>query len=473
VRLSELIGDTRVPRGTLAAPADAADPVISGVELDSRAVVDGTLFCCVPGASADGHDFAAAAVANGAAALLVERHLDLDVPQVVTADARAMVGHLAAAFHGHPADSLTMVGVTGTNGKTTTTSLIAAVLRHTGWPTGLIGTLSGAHTTPEAPELQARLARFRSEGYRAVVMEVSSHALALHRVNGCQFDLAVFTNLGRDHLDLHGTMERYFAAKALLFTPTLSRRGLVNRDDVHGRLLIDAAQIPTDTFGLDDVTDIEVSAARHGYRWHGTAVEVPLGGRFNVANSIAAARACELLGLAPDVVAAGLATMPPVPGRLEAVEAGQPFTVLVDYAHTPDGLRELLSTVGEVTRPAGGRVLVVFGCGGDRDRDKRAEMGAVAAELAELVVVTSDNPRSEEPQAIIDAVCAGVPEGYGDRLVTQVDRRAAIGTALSAARPGDAVVIAGKGHETTQTIGADVVAFDDRLVARELLEALR
>jgi UDP-N-acetylmuramoyl-L-alanyl-D-glutamate--2,6-diaminopimelate ligase len=448
---------------------DAATPVTDVVD-DSRTVKAGALFCCVPGDRTDGHDHAAAAVAGGATALLVERRLDLPVAQVVVADSRVAMGHLAAAFHGHPSRRLTMVGVTGTNGKTTTTSLIAAVLRHAGWTVGHLGTLTGPRTTPESPELQRRLADFVSEGAQAVVMEVSSHALALHRVTGCHFDLAVFTNLGRDHLDLHGTVERYFAAKAMLFTPALADRGIVNLDDPHGQLLRDAATIPMTGFSLAEVDDLRVGATRHAYRWRGELVEVGIGGRFNASNSLAAATVCAALDLDPATIAAGLASAPSVPGRFEPVAAGQPFDVIVDYAHTPDGLREALDAARDGA--AGGRVIVVFGCGGDRDRDKRPEMGAVAADLADLVVVTSDNPRSEDPLAIIGAIVAGVPAQYRDRVVTEPDRRRSFAAAFAAAHRGDVVVIAGKGHETTQTVGTSVLPFDDRTVARELLERL-
>ncbi len=465
--LGELISDAALPAPLRRGGADVR---VGGVEFDSRRVVPGVLFCCLRGGTVDGHRFAAGAVEAGAAALLVDHELDLDVPQVVVADTRAAMGPLAAAFFGHPSRRLTVVGVTGTNGKTTTTTLLAAVLDHAGMPAGVIGTLTGRHTTPEAPELQARLAAFLAEGKRAVVMEVSSHALALHRVAGTHFAVAVFTNLGRDHLDLHHTLEEYFAAKALLFRPELSACGVANLDDVRGRLLVDTAPIPMTGFSLAEVDDLDVGPTRHSYRWRGVHVEVGVGGAFNAQNSLAAATAAAELGLAPDAIAAGLAAARPVPGRFEPVDAGQPFSVIVDYAHTPDGLHEALRAARDA---AAGRVLVVFGCGGDRDREKRPEMGRVAAELADRVVITSDNPRSEEPLAIINAIIQGVPADYRDRVVSEPDRRRAFAVAFGMAEPGDVVVIAGKGHETTQTIGSVVVPFDDRAVARDLLEALR
>jgi UDP-N-acetylmuramoyl-L-alanyl-D-glutamate--2,6-diaminopimelate ligase len=427
------------------------------------------VFCCLPGGQRDGHDFAGTAVAAGAVALVVERRLPLDVPQIVVGDARSATGHLAAALHGHPGRSLELIGVTGTNGKTTTSHLIAAILTSAGRRTEVIGTLTGVHTTPEAPDLQAQLARHRDAGGDAVVMEVSSHALALRRVVGCHFAVGVFTNLGRDHLDFHGTMERYFAAKALLFEPELTAAGVTNIDDVHGRLLADTAPVPMTGFSLRDARDLEVSPTSVSFTWRGRAVRVGLGGTFNAMNALAAATAASVLGIDDDTIAAGLRAAPPVPGRFESITAADGRTVVVDYAHTPDGLREVLGAVRQSV--SSGRVLVVFGCGGDRDREKRPEMGAVAAELADGVIVTSDNPRSEDPVAIITSILDGVPAEYRHRvLAVDPDRRSAIRTALQLAEPTDVVVVAGKGHESTQTIGDVVVPFDDRAVVRSLLE---
>ena len=454
------------PPGTTA--RGDASVSIDAITYDSRRVKAGTLFCCLRGATADGHDFAEGAVAAGASALLVDHPLPLAVPQVVVDDTRSAMGHLAAALHGHPARALSVVGVTGTNGKTTTTNLIASVLRSAGQQCGIIGTLTGKHTTPEAPELQALLAGFRDNGCANVAMEVSSHALALHRVDGCHFAVAVFTNLGRDHLDLHRTIEEYFAAKQSLFVPELSAVAVVNMDDEYGRRIAATTAVPVTGYSAADAQDVIVSPTAHEYTWRGARIRVALGGAFNVSNSLAAATACAALGLSPQQIADGLAAAPPVPGRFEAVHAGQPFDVVVDYAHTPDGLRAVLTAA----RPAAPhRLLVVFGCGGDRDAEKRPQMGAVAAKLAEQVVITSDNPRSEDPLDIINAISAGVPDDYRARVVTEPDRRHAFATAFRSAAAGDVVVIAGKGHETTQTIGATVLPFDDRMVAREELEA--
>ena len=444
-----------------------ADVAVAAITIDSRRVTSGTLFCCIRGGSRDGHAFAADAVAAGAVALLVDHRLALDIAQLVVADVRAAVGPLAAALHGHPSESLVVVGITGTNGKTTTAHLLAAILERAGLPTTIFGTLSGTFTTPEAPELQERFAQALAAGKRAVVMEVSSHALALHRVGGTHFTVGVFTNLGRDHLDFHGTEEQYFAAKARLVTAELTERCVLNVGDVHGRLLRDAVTIPAMGFSLDDVVELSADAASHSYVWRGRRIEVPLGGRFNAENSLAAASAALSLGIDEDTIAAGLATVGSVSGRFERVDAGQPFSVVVDFAHTPDGLAQLLAAARQATT---GRVIVVFGCGGDRDATKRPLMGQVAAQLADAVIVTSDNPRTEDPRSIIGSVLDGVPAEYRRRVTSDPDRRSAIQLALEQAAAGDTVLVAGKGHETTQTIGTTALPFDDRAVVRELLE---
>jgi UDP-N-acetylmuramoyl-L-alanyl-D-glutamate--2,6-diaminopimelate ligase len=443
---------------------------VTSIDFDSRRIRAGALFCCLRGVHYDGHAFAGAARSAGATALLVDHRLDADLPQLVVRDTRDAMGWLAASFFRHPSRSLTLVGVTGTNGKTTTTSFIACILTAAGRPTGSIGTLTGAHTTPESPDLQARLAEFVQAGVAAVVMEVSSHALELQRVVGCHFDIAVFTNLGRDHLDLHGTEERYFAAKAKLFQPQLADRAVVNIDDPHGRLLMDVGAIPTEGYGVADVSDVVVSATSHSYTWRGQRIDVPIGGDFNVMNSLAAATACARLGIDPATIAEALHDAPVVPGRFEAVVAGQPFAVIVDYAHTPDGLEKAIHAARQAAGSAS--VHVVFGCGGDRDRDKRPLMGATASRLADHVVITSDNPRSEDALAIINATVEGVSPDYRGRVVIEPDRRQAIEIALRQARSGDVVLIAGKGHEQTQTIGEQVIEFDDRAVALEVLRGL-
>jgi UDP-N-acetylmuramoyl-L-alanyl-D-glutamate--2,6-diaminopimelate ligase len=440
---------------------------VGGVVHDSRAVTAGTLFCCVRGATTDGHDHAPEAVRAGAVALLCERPLGLGVVEAVVADSRRSMGVAAAAFHGHPSRALQVVGVTGTNGKTTVTHLLAAVLRAAGRPTEVIGTLSGARTTPESTELQAQLAECRDAGTAAVAMEVSSHALALDRVEGTEFAVAVFTNLSRDHLDFHASMDDYFAAKAKLFLPGRSAVAVVNVDDPRGRFLLDHAQVPTRPYSLADVTDLEVGFERSTATWRGRRLVVPLGGAFNVSNALAAAEAAIDLGVEPDTVVAGLAAAPPVPGRFEVVRWPGAPDVVVDYAHTPDGLEQVLRAARHLGPR---RLVVVFGCGGDRDREKRPAMGAAASRLADEVVVTSDNPRHEDPLAIIAAVVGGA-EGPAP-VAVEPDRRAAIARALAGAGPADIVVVAGKGHETTQTTGDEAVPFDDRVVVREELARL-
>ena len=441
---------------------------IVAVSHDSTSVVPGTLFCCVPGARADGHDFAAAAVGAGAVALLVQRFLDVDVPQVLVDDVRTDMARAAAALYDHPSRRMAVVGVTGTNGKTTTTHFLRAILEAAGRRAAVIGTLSGARTTPAAPELQAHLAELAGEGFDSVAMEVSSHAMVQHRVDGVHFAVAVFTNLSQDHLDFHGTIEDYFAAKASLFVPERAAVGVINADDPWGRRLLDAARLPTRPFSMADAADPSYDRLGTSFRWEGEAVRLRLAGPVNVANALAAAAAARELGVAAGAVAAGLSNVASVPGRNEPVDRGQPFSVLVDYAHTPAALEQTLAGARHMAGP--GRVLVVFGCGGDRDRAKRPLMGEVAARLADLAVLTTDNPRSEDPAAIAAQVRAGVRRP--EVLVEEPDRRAAIALALEAAEAGDVVVLAGKGHETTQVVGADVRPFDDRAVAAEVLGQL-
>jgi UDP-N-acetylmuramoyl-L-alanyl-D-glutamate--2,6-diaminopimelate ligase len=463
VRLREVLRDVAVQH--IVGDPDAIE--VSGVVHDSRAVTNGSLFCCVPGAVVDGHTFASTAVEAGATALLCERELPVDVAQAVVAATRVAMGPAAAAFHGHPSRALEVVGVTGTNGKTTTTHLLRSILDAAGRNAGVIGTLTGARTTPEATELQQLLASMRDDGVRSVAMEVSSHALAQHRVDGTWFRVGVFTNLSRDHLDFHHSMDEYFEAKASLFTAERCAHAVIDVDDEWGRALAKRVEIPWEPYSLGDVEIVEVGASSSRCTWQGVELRVPLGGRFNLSNAIAAAVAARALGIDPRKIAAGIAAAGPVPGRFEPVEAGQPFAVIVDYAHTPDGLEQVLRAARDLA--AGNAVIAVFGSGGDRDPSKRAPMGEVASRLADRVVLTSDNPRGEDPEAIIDAVRRGINEPSS--VLIEPDRRKAIQLALTEARPGDVVVIAGKGHETTQTIGDEVVPFDDRQVAAELLEA--
>jgi UDP-N-acetylmuramoyl-L-alanyl-D-glutamate--2,6-diaminopimelate ligase len=458
-----------------------ADVEISAVTHDSRAVAPGTLFACLRGERVDGHDYAAAAVEAGAVALLVDHDLnESDVgttPQIVVDDTRLRLGAAASLIAGHPSRAMTTVGITGTNGKTTTASMLAAIFEAAGRSTGIIGTLHGPRTTPEAPDLQRRLADFRDAGHLAAVLEVSSHALALHRVDGTEFDAVVFTNFGRDHLDLHGTPEEYFRAKARLFRREFAPLAVVNVDDTHGRLLTDVLADGGDgirvvPYSTADLTDVRVSATSIAYTWQGHHIEVGIGGAFNVSNSVAALVTATELGIEVEAAVAGLRMLAPVPGRFETVlpSGGRAdFAVVVDYAHTPDGIVEVIAAAKAVVEP-GASVIIVFGCGGDRDQAKRPEMGA-AAVAADRVIVTSDNPRSEDPNAIIDDILSGIDANYRDRVMSIPDRRHAIGEAIQVARTGDIVVIAGKGHERTQDLGGTVIDFDDRDVARSFLDA--
>jgi UDP-N-acetylmuramoyl-L-alanyl-D-glutamate--2,6-diaminopimelate ligase len=487
VRLDKLVVAADLVSAGVQVSGAIGDPgraEIWSMTLDSREVRPGALFCCVPGHTVDGHDFAEAAVDAGAVALLCERPLGLPVPQVVVPSARAALGPLAAALYDHPSDAITVAGITGTNGKTTTTHLLASIFDAAGRPAATVGTLSGTRTTPEAPALQATLAELRRGGVKAVAMEVSSHALSQHRVDGVHFAAATFTNLSQDHLDYHQTMERYFSDKARLFDAGRADIAVVNADDLWGRRLVDrliGQGRRLVTFSLSDAEDVVLDADGSRFEWQGVPLTLRLSGRLNIANALAAATTARALDVPSAAIADGLAAVETVRGRLQAVNAGQPFRVLVDYAHTPAALAEVLSSARELiavsvptsadstrARAAAGRLIVVFGCGGDRDRTKRPQMGAVATRLADLVVLTSDNPRHEDPQRIIDEVRAGA--GGPGQLRIEPDRVTAIGEALAAARPGDAVVIAGKGHESVQEIGEVRLPFDDVDVATEVLD---
>ncbi|MFM7616840.1 MAG: UDP-N-acetylmuramoyl-L-alanyl-D-glutamate--2,6-diaminopimelate ligase [Actinomycetes bacterium] len=465
-------------------------PDVGSITHDSRRVTPGALFAAIPGANTDGHDHVDEAARRGAVALLVERPVAPDVSQVVVESVRHAVGPVAAAICGRPSESVRVLGVTGTNGKTTVVHLLESIATAAGARTGVIGTLGAridgtqvpvGFTTPEAPDLQILLATMRDRGATTVAMEVSSHALAQHRVDGTRFAATCFTNLTHDHLDFHGSMDAYFAAKARLFTRAFTERAAIDVDDPYGVDLearATGAGLEVTTFGLDgpaDVTATEVVTGPRGTEFllglRGAGIEVPahleLLGRVNVANALGAAATALAAGIEPSAIVAGLAATPPVPGRLERVDAGQDFTLLVDYAHTPDALATVLRDARALA--GGARVIVVFGCGGDRDAAKRPVMGAVAGRHADLAVLTADNSRSEDPAAIAAAVLDGLRDAPAGHLV-ELDRRAAIALAIDAARSGDVVVVAGKGHESGQTVGGVTTPFDDRAVARELLE---
>jgi UDP-N-acetylmuramoyl-L-alanyl-D-glutamate--2,6-diaminopimelate ligase len=484
VTLGELLA--RLPSAQL-----EGDPglVVTGVTHDSRRCGAGCLFVAIRGLATDGNNFVESARKKGAVAVVSEGAPQPGGPWVRVPDARVALAVLAAAAYGNPAEKLDLVGVTGTNGKTTTTYLIDAALRAAGETTGLLGTIEyriGARrtealrTTPEASDLQALFKDMVEAGCRRAVLEVSSHSLALNRVYGCPFRVAIFTNLTRDHLDFHGDMEHYFAAKRILFDTLLREDGhaILNVDDDRGEALARVSRGRVWTYSLSRPADLRaegVSLSLAGTRFRVRTpvgvleVSSPLLGRFNVHNLLAALGAALALGLPADAALRGLASLPGVPGRLERIDAGQDFTVIVDYAHTDDALKNLLETVRELTPR---RLITVFGCGGDRDRTKRPLMGAVAARLSDVVIVTSDNPRSEPPEAIVDEIKRGIPANRGAQTLTIVDRREAIAKALEMGREGVAVVIAGKGHETYQVLRERTVPFDDRQVARDLLHRL-
>ncbi len=440
---------------------------VTDVVADSRDAAPGSIFCCVIGDRHDGHDHAAAAVDAGSVALLCQRRLPLDVPQLVVADVRSAMAQVASEVHGHPSRSLDVIGVTGTNGKTTVVSMIDAILTAAGRDVRTIGTLTGERTTPEAPDLQRQLARFVAEGVDSVAMEVSSHALSLHRVDAVEFAAAVFTNLGVDHLDFHGTQEAYFAAKATLFEADRSRLAVVNVDDIHGRLLRDASEVPVVEVSARDARDVRTERDGMHLTWRDMSLVVPMHGAHNVANALLAADVCLALGVESGDVIEGLATMAVVPGRFEVVQGVGTPVVVIDYAHTPDALEQVLSASRDLAADRG-RVTAVFGCGGDRDHSKRPMMGAVASRMADRVIVTTDNPRSEDPDSIIEQVVAGC-EGPVDIVV---DRADAIRSALADAGPHDVVLVAGKGHEQGQVVADRTLPFDDRDQVRAVLAEL-
>ena len=463
---------------------------IGGIEYDSRRVKTGDLFVAIRGRRADGtpfdgHEYVRSAVDRGAYAVVLEQDVEAPATRIVVPDSRKAMARLASRFYGDPVERLKIVGITGTNGKTTVSYLIRALFERAGLRSGLIGTLGylvgtkrrdAPFTTPESVELHRTLSDMVRAGQEAVVMEVSSHALALDRVYGVPFSGAVFTNLSRDHLDFHRTQEAYLSAKARLFEELDAHSwAVINADDPAGRTLMERTRASVLTYGLSDEADVRAGTPRLTARGIDLTVDTPDGafevslklrGRFNVYNALAAVATGVACGMDRAVIQEGVGSVEGVPGRFEAVDAGQDFLVLVDYAHTPDALERVLSAARELTQ---GRLIVVFGCGGDRDRGKRPEMGAVADRLADFSVVTSDNPRTEDPDAIIRQIGAGMsPDGARTVLA---DRKRAISEALRDARSGDVVVIAGKGHEAVQILGTRRVPFDDREVVRELLKS--
>ncbi|MDI3387122.1 UDP-N-acetylmuramoyl-L-alanyl-D-glutamate--2,6-diaminopimelate ligase [Streptomyces sp. B-S-A8] len=472
---------------------------ITGITHDSRAVRPGDVYAALPGARVHGADFAAQAADLGAAAILtdlagMDRATATELPVLVVGDPRGRMGELAATIYGRPGAGLLQIGITGTSGKTTTAYLVEGGLKAAGHKSGLIGTvemrvgderIKSERTTPEATDLQALFAVMRERGVDSVAMEVSSHALVLGRVDGCVFDVAVFNNLSPEHMEFHSDMEDYFRAKAQLFTPKRSRLGVVNFDDEYGRRLVTEATVPVITFSAEGhpdaewrAEDVEVGPMDStftvvGPKGERIAAKSPLAGPFNVANTLAAIVALAASGIDPQTAADGIAAVPGVPGRLERVDAGQPYLAVVDYAHKTDAVESVLRALRKVTE---GKLHIVLGCGGDRDQTKRGPMGAAAARLADTAVLTSDNPRSEDPLSILATMIAGAAEvpvhERGDVQVFE-DRAAAIASAVHRARPGDTVLVAGKGHEQGQDINGVVRPFDDRDVLRAAIEHSR
>ena len=454
---------------------------VRGVSHDSRTVRAGELFVAIPGARFDGHDHIGEAVSRGAVAVICERPTDHRVPQIVVRDGRKALGRAAAAVYRHPSESLRLVGITGTNGKTTVMHMIEAVVRHAGRKTGVIGTLGArigrrtmpsSLTTPEASDIQRQLATMRAAAVDTALMEVSSHGLALGRVDHLRFSLAVFTNLGHDHLDFHGSRENYYRSKERLFSPDLSSAAVVWTDDEWGRRLAVDCKIPVTTVGTRPEADVWGEVVSRGLSGvtvtcragdNSFTLHTSMGGSHNGNNAILAAGAALALGYSPTEVSEGIAAMSPVEGRFEVVADG-PSAVVVDFAHTPGAIAAVISAAREA---AGGRVIAVIGAGGDRDRSKRAEM-ARAAGVADLVVLTSDNPRTEDPLDIVADLSAGLE---GGSYTMEVDRARAIRMAVGWARPGDAVLILGKGHERYQEVGTERIPFDDRRFVKEALVA--
>ena len=474
-----------LPRALREWHADAPDVTVTGVTHDSRAVRPGDVYAGLPGSRAHGAEFAAAARAAGAVAMLSDRASD-ELPTLVVADPRKVLGDLARWVYGDPSAAMDVIGVTGTNGKTTTAYLLEAGFAAAGRTTGLVGTvetrvagerLDSAHTTPEAPDLQALLGVMRERGVTGVGMEVSSHGLALGRVDGTTFAAAVFTNLTQDHLDFHADMESYFKAKASLFTPEKAKVAVVNIDDPAGERIVERTRLPVVTTSatgarLADWQAHDVELSREGAVFRVVApgvagtVRLRLPAAYNVANALGALAALTSVGIPYDAARAGIEALPGVPGRLERVDRGQPFLAVVDYAHSPDAITSVLDSLRPLTD---GSVIIVVGCGGDRDAAKRPLMGRAAAEGADFVVATSDNPRSEDPLAILDAMVEGIRGVTDARYTVEPDRAAAIKTAVLLAQPGDIVLIAGKGHEKGQQFADRTVPFDDRVVLAEAL----
>ncbi len=472
---------TELARSIPAGASVSAEAEVTGLVCDSRKVKKGDLYFCLPGLRVDGHNFAKAAEDAGAAALVVERKLPVDLPQVLVEDARAAMSYMAQCFYGYPAREMHGVGITGTKGKTTTSFLVRAIARHAGHKVGLMGTVCtyigeeeepASLTTPDPIDVQSLLRRMKDAGCDFYVMEVSAHALDLRKLVGMKFDQGIFTNFSQDHLDYFGTMETYRRAKEKFFDPFYIGHAVVNADDEAGKYML--GRVPATTYGVSVPADayaneIEILESGVSYRLHWKDVVLPLhlhiSGIFNVYNSMAAAVACLEMGISPEDVKAGLESVTVVPGRIEPLPTHTPYRVILDYAHSPASLESILKTIRQFTR---GRLICVFGCGGGRDKEKRPIMGEISGRLADFSVLTSDNPRLEDPMDILRAIEEGIKRTTGPYVVIE-NRREAIRYAMQMGQPGDVIVLAGKGHETYQDIGGQKHPFDEKVVVREIL----
>ena len=472
---------TELARSIPAGASVSAEAEVTGLVCDSRKVKKGDLYFCLPGLRVDGHNFAKAAADAGAAALVVERKLPVDLPQVLVEDARAAMSYMAQCFYGYPAAEMHGVGITGTKGKTTTSFLVRAIARHAGHKVGLMGTVCtyigeeeepASLTTPDPIDVQSLLRRMKYAGCDFYVMEVSAHALDLRKLVGMKFDQGIFTNFSQDHLDYFGTMETYRRAKEKFFDPFYIGHAVVNADDEAGKYML--GRVPATTYGVSAPADayaneIEILESGVSYRLHWKDVVLPLhlhiSGIFNVYNSMAAAVACLEMGISPEDVKAGLESVTVVPGRIEPLPTHTPYRVILDYAHSPASLESILKTIRQFTR---GRLICVFGCGGGRDKEKRPIMGEISGRLADFSVLTSDNPRLEDPMDILRAIEEGIKRTTGPYVVIE-NRREAIRYAMQMGQPGDVIVLAGKGHETYQDIGGQKHPFDEKVVVREIL----
>ena len=472
---------TELARSIPAGASVSAEAEVTGLICDSRKVKKGDLYFCLPGLRVDGHNFAKAAADAGAAALVVERKLPVDLPQVLVEDARAAMSYMAQCFYGYPAEKMHGVGITGTKGKTTTSFLVRAIARHAGHKVGLMGTVCtyigeeeepASLTTPDPIDVQSLLRRMKDAGCDFYVMEVSAHALDLRKLVGMKFDQGIFTNFSQDHLDYFGTMETYRRAKEKFFDPFYIGHAVVNADDEAGKYML--GRVPATTYGVSAPADayaneIEILESGVSYRLHWKDVVLPLhlhiSGIFNVYNSMAAAVACLEMGVSPEDVKAGLESVTVVPGRIEPLPTHTPYRVILDYAHSPASLESILKTIRQFTR---GRLICVFGCGGGRDKEKRPIMGEISGRLADFSVLTSDNPRLEDPMDILRAIEEGIKRTTGPYVVIE-NRREAIRYAMQMGQPGDVIVLAGKGHETYQDIGGQKHPFDEKVVVREIL----